>query len=365
MLFNKNKHREGFDNQLLLSNTLSNEITKYSGDKICYYSYDYKNLLEKFAHSKTNNPLSFPNKLHIDVEKVIDFDTLTAIEFVEKHKPIQIKATVSKQEYINQVVKIKEHIQKGDIYELNYCICFEAENAVINPFLFYQKLNNLSNAPYSALAKLNHHWIICSSPELFLLKNNNSLITKPIKGTIRRGASITEDETNKVKLHNNHKERTENVMIVDVCRNDLSRLAKKGTVKVSKLFDIETYDQVHQMVSTIECEINPSTELDSIISSTFPMASMTGAPKIKAMDLADDFEVYNRNAYSGTLGYIKKNGDFKCNVLIRSIFYNEKTKYLSFSVGSAITILSDPEQEYEECLLKANAMIKVLNQEGY
>lgn len=231
---------------MLLSNTLSNNTTNFSGDKICFYSYDYKNQLEKFAHSKNNNPLSFPNKLHIDVEKVVDIDDLKLIEFDTKHKPIKIKATVSKEEYINQVIKIKEHIQKGDIYELNYCICFEAENAVINPFLFYQKLNNLSNAPYSALAKLNHHWIICSSPELFLLKNNNSLITKPIKGTIKRGTSIIEDDTNKKTLHTNHKERTENVMIVDVCRNDLSRLSKKGTVKVSKLFDIETYDQVHQ-----------------------------------------------------------------------------------------------------------------------
>ena len=136
----------------------------------------------------------------------------------------------------------------------------------------------------------------------------------------------------KINLQNSLKEKTENVMIVDVCRNDLSRIAKKGTVTVEKLFDIESYKQVHQMVSTVKCELQENASFKEIIDSTFPMASMTGAPKIKAMQLIDEYELYNRGPYSGCVGYIDKKGDFELSVLIRSIFYDEEKHYLSFSV---------------------------------
>ena len=360
VLFNKNGHREGFENQLLLSNTLASELNKKNREQVLFYSYDYKNELEHFNSSKKNNPLLFPQKLIIDVEKTISLNEIIFDE-PQQLNEIKITATVSKEEYIEKVNALKKHIQLGDIYEINYCITFEAVNVVINPILVYQKLNAISKAPYSALAKFNKHWIICSSPELFLHKKENVLTTKPIKGTIKRGASFTEDKTNKKTLFNNHKERTENVMIVDVCRNDLSRIAKKGTVDVPLLYDIETYKQVHQMVSTINCTTKENLNLDNIITATFPMASMTGAPKIKAMDLADTFEKYNRNSYSGTLGYRETNNDVTLNVLIRSIFYNEAHNYLSFSVGSAITIASNAEDEYEECLLKAKAMMTALS----
>ena len=151
-------------------------------------------------------------------------------------------------------------------------------------------------------------------------------------------------------------------MIVDVARNDLSRIAKKGSVIVEKLYNIETYEQVHQMVSTVGCELRDNISFQDILHATFPMASMTGAPKIRAMQLIDNFENYSRGPYSGCMGYIKENGDFDLNVLIRSIFYNEKESYLSFSVGSAITAMCDPEKEYEECLLKAAALKKALEE---
>ena len=275
-------------------------------------------------------------------------------------QPINISATVTKEQYIEKVNALKERIQQGDIYEINYCVTFEAHGVSINPLAIYQKLNAISNAPYSALAKFDSQYIISSSPELFLTKREGSLITKPIKGTAKRGLTETEDTVIKNELQSNLKERTENVMIVDVARNDLSRVAKKGTVVVEKLCDIESYQQVHQMVSTVSCELKENITFDDIIKATFPMASMTGAPKIRAMQLIDEYEVYNRGPYSGALGYIDEQGDFDLSVLIRSIFYDDKNHYLSFTVGSAITAMCNAEDEYEECLLKAKAMIQSL-----
>lgn len=261
---------------------------------------------------------------------------------------------------MTHVNALKKHIQLGDIYEINYCMTFEAFDTEMDPVQLYQTLNSISSASYSALLKMGDQYIISSSPELFLSKRGNRLLTKPIKGTARRGATDPEDRQIKEELYHNLKERNENVMIVDVSRNDLSRLATRGSVQVDKLFDIESYRQVHQMVSTVSCSLKPNTSFDDIIAATFPMASMTGAPKYRAMQLIDRYEAYNRGPYSGSLGYIKANGDFDLNVLIRSVFYDAATGYLSFTVGSAITDLCRPEDEYEECLLKAKAMMQAL-----
>ena len=222
-------------------------------------------------------------------------------------------------------------------------------------------MNAISNAPYSALAKFDTQYIISSSPELFISKKGKTLITKPIKGTAKRSNNLQEDQFIKNELKSNLKERTENVMIVDVARNDLSRIAKKGSVVVDKLCEIESYQQVHQMVSTVSCELKENISFNEIIKATFPMASMTGAPKIRAMQLIDEYELYNRGPYSGALGYIDEYGNFDLSVLIRSIFYDEQKHYLSFTVGSAITAMCNPEDEYEECLLKAKAMMQVLS----
>lgn len=287
-------------------------------------------------------------------------DEVVIDEIETRQEPINIKAAVSKENYLKKVNALKCHIQQGDIYEINYCITFEAYDVTINPIDIYQKLNAISQAPYSALAKFDNQYIISSSPELFLTKKGNKLITKPIKGTAKRGLTDKEDDIIKQELQLNLKERNENVMIVDVARNDLSRLAKKGSVIVEKLCDVETYQQVHQMVSTVSCELKENTSFNGIIQATFPMASMTGAPKIRAMQLIDEYELYNRGPYSGALGYIDEYGDFDFSVLIRSIFYDEEKNYLSFTVGSAITAMCNAEDEYEECFLKAKAMIQVL-----
>ncbi len=340
-----------------LSNKNSSDFGS-SNNCIAFVSYDYKNEIEKFEDKK-NNPLQFPSSLFVEVEEKLSFELSQDTEGISPK--IDIKPTVTKEEYIAKFNKLQNHIQQGDIYEINYCITFEAEDVIVNPYSLFVKLNSISDAPYACLAKFDSNYIISSSPELYLKKCNSELITKPIKGTAKRGLTIDDDEKLKVELQQNLKERTENVMIVDVCRNDLSRVAKKGTVTVDKLFDIESFKQVHQMVSTVKCELKNDTTFKNSIDATFPMASMTGAPKIRAMELIDEYEVYNRNAYSGTIGYIDENGNFELSVLIRSIFYNEEKKYLSFTVGSAITSMANAEDEYEECLLKAKAMMQVLS----
>lgn len=356
-----NNHLSGFKCRALLSNKIPSLNPIQHKNTICVVNYDYKNQIEHFT-KKSNNPLQFPELVFIEAEHTIDVNDFVFPENETIILPsnINIKATVSKEEYIKKVNLLKQHIQQGDIYEINYCITFEAFDAVINPIKVYQKLNSISKASYSALAKINHQYIICSSPELYLSKKGNTLISKPIKGTAKRGETVEQDIAIKNQLQHSLKERTENVMIVDVVRNDFSKIAQKGTVKVEHLFNIESYEQVHQMVSTVSCEVKENVLFNDIIAATFPMASMTGAPKYRAMQLIDDYELYNRGPYSGALGYIDAKGNFDLNVLIRSIFYDEQKRYLSFSVGSAITALCSPEEEYEECLLKAKALFNVI-----
>jgi para-aminobenzoate synthetase component 1 len=171
---------------------------------------------------------------------------------------------------------------------------------------------------------------------------------------------VQEDVELRDGLFNSIKDRTENVMAVDVARNDLSVVAAKGSVEVNKLYNIETFENVHQMVSTVKCELLPGTSFERIIGATFPMASMTGAPKRKAMELIGEHENFERSYYSGTMGIINHNGDYTLPVLIRSIFYDASAEDLWFAAGGAITSLSDPAEEYEECLLKATAVLKAL-----
>jgi len=209
--------------------------------------------------------------------------------------------------------------------------------------------------------RLGDEYILSASPELFLEKKGNTLRSKPIKGTARRGKTPEEDELLKNRLYTSEKERTENVMAVDVARNDLSQVAKRGTVKVNRLYNIETFETVHQMVSTVSCELKKNTTFQKITDCTFPMASMTGAPKLRAMELIRSVETFERNYYSGAMGLIDNNGDFSLSVNIRCIFYNERTGEVSLAVGGAITHLSDPAEEYEECLLKAGAMLRALD----
>ena len=350
-----------------------------------YLTYDLKNGIENLNSEKTDK-LGFPLlhffspqfvfQLENNLASVFFDDTLTSekeakevFDFTfysntqnttSEPEKIEIQSKISKSEYIQSVEKLKEHIRKGDIYEINFCQEFFAENVLINTAEIYRNLNAISGAPFAAFCKFDEHYLMCASPERFLQKRGNSLISQPIKGTIKRSENKEIDKQLKNELLHNEKEKSENVMIVDLVRNDLSRIAKKGTVRVDELFGIYSFKQVHQMISTVSCEIENALSFADILKSMFPMGSMTGAPKISAMKLIEQYESTKRGLYSGAVGYISPEGDFDFNVVIRSILYNSENKYLSFMVGSAITDKAEAEQEYEECLLKAKAMFDTL-----
>src|SRR6187397_2401345 len=280
-----------------------------------------------------------------------------------KNDLINIQQRVSMKEYIETIEQLKKHILRGDCYEINYCMEFFAEDAIVDPLLVYQKLSDTSPNPFSALYKLEDKWLICASPERFLKKDRNKILSQPIKGTSSRFLKDdSKDKKSKEELYASEKDRSENVMVVDLVRNDLARVCKEGTVKVDELFGIYSFPQVHQMISTVRGELKDEISFTGIIKATFPMGSMTGAPKRKVIELIDQYERSGRGIFSGAVGYITPDGDFDFNVVIRSIMYNAANKYLSFQAGSAITFYSDPEKEYEECLLKAEAMIGALIQ---
>ncbi len=273
----------------------------------------------------------------------------------------ELHSRMSKSEYIDAVEQLRKHIKLGDIYEVNYCQEFYT-HADIHAVHLYEKLNKLSPSPFSCYYKVKSKHLISSSPERFLKKAGQKIYSQPIKGTIKRGKSTEEDQQLIETLRNDPKERAENIMIVDLVRNDLSHHAKKGSVNVEELCGIYTFPHVHQMISTISAGLKPGVRIADSIKQAFPMGSMTGAPKVRAMQLIEQYEKTKRGLYSGTVGYITPEKNYDFNVIIRSILYNESKKYLSFMVGGAITYLSDAENEYKECLLKAEALTKTLNQ---
>jgi para-aminobenzoate synthetase component I len=285
---------------------------------------------------------------------------ISDIAKVRANKPNLIKSDlkqkVSRKEYLDVVKQLKRHILQGDIYEINYCIEFFMQNVVVDPITTYMNLNSMSPTPFSCFYKCQEKYLLSSTPERFLAKRGGLIVSQPIKGTIKRGKDSDEDEMLRNSLYNDPKERSENVMIVDLVRNDLAQTAVPGSVEVGELFGIYTYPKVHQMISTITSQLSPQFHFVEAIRRAFPMGSMTGAPKIKAMELIEKYEKTKRGLYSGAVGYIAPGKDFDFNVIIRSILFNHVDKYLSFMAGSAITFESDPEKEYEECLLKAEAM---------
>ena len=339
-----------------------------------HLSYDLKNQLEKLT---SENPdfigfaeASFSKALHcirFDHGIAIDSDTnptsiledISSQEITEANSSdpdITFKPNVSKAQYLSIVEKLKQHIIEGDIYEINYCQEFKAHNAEIEPIGTFLSLIKKSPTPFSALYKNNKHYLICASPERFIKKEDNKLISQPIKGTARRGNSEYEDEVIKQELRTNEKELAENMMIVDLVRNDLAKSCVPGSVKVEQMFGIYTFNQWHQMISTITGQLRNNISGIEALKNAFPMGSMTGAPKIKVMELIEKYEASRRGIYSGTVGYFLPNGDFDFNVVIRSLIYNSSSKSCSFQVGGAITYDSDANSEYEECLLKASAI---------
>ena len=347
-----------------------------------YLSYDLKNDTEDLQ-SNNFDGLDFPDLFFFQPKKLFlikenqveihylrmcddeieaDFEEILSMASIIHHpSSINIQQRISKENYLSKVSKMLEHIHRGDIYEANFCMEFYAENAQIEPLEIYQKLNAISEPPFAVYFKNNFQYLLSASPERYLRKEGNKVISQPIKGTARRSFDVEQDEQLKSDLAQNEKERSENIMIVDLVRNDLSHTATKGSVQVEELCQIYTFKQVHQMISTVVSEVENTTSPIEILRTTFPMGSMTGAPKISAMQIIEALEETKRGLYSGAVGYFTPTGDFDFNVVIRSILYNAKNQYLSFSVGSAITSQAIPEMEYEECLLKAKAMFEVLS----
>ncbi len=274
---------------------------------------------------------------------------------------IKIRKRIRRDDYIEIIKKLKQHILRGDCYEINFCQEFYATDALIDPLYIYSRLTDLSPNPFSVFYKVNSRYCLCASPERYLKRTGNTILSQPIKGTAKRNLiNKAADEAIRNALLKSEKEKSENVMVVDLVRNDLSRICKAGSVKVDELFGVYSFPQVHQMISTVSGELESGLNWIEAIKATFPMGSMTGAPKKRVMELIEQYEQTKRGLFSGAIGYVKPGGDFDFNVVIRSIFYNTETKFLSFQTGGAITYNSDAVMEYEECLLKAAAIIKVL-----
>ena len=348
-----------------------------------YLTYDLKNDVEALKSQNTDG-LEFPdlsffqpkkiflfkdNQVEIQYLKFVDDEIQTDLEDILnteevitnlQENNIKIKLKIHKDEYFEKVNTLLNHIHSGDIYEANFCQEFYAENTQISPLETYNKLNAISKPPFAAFVKLYDKFALSASPERYIKKESQHLISQPIKGTAKRSLDKTEDNELKNNLIADEKERSENIMIVDLVRNDLSKTATKGSVKVEELCKIYTFDQVHQMISTVTSEVKPETHPVDILKSTFPMGSMTGAPKISAMKIIEKLEATKRGLYSGAIGYFTPENDFDFNVVIRTILYKATQIYVSNSVGGAITAKSDPLKEYEECLVKAKAMRTVL-----
>ncbi len=358
---------------------LDDFIADYPSWLFGHLGYELKNEIEKL-HSAHPRSTGFADLCFFEPEFVVQLTatsvTITANDplatweeivatqptLPERRESPSIQARLSRDQYISIIEQLRQHILRGDCYEINFCQEFFAENVSIDPLTAYRALSSVSPNPFSALYRHQDQWLLCASPERFLQKSGNHILSQPIKGTARRIHGNHElDLEARDQLFNSAKDRSENVMVVDLVRNDLARICLEGTVQVEELYGVYSFPQVHQLISTISGELADGLSLSSILRATFPMGSMTGAPKKRVMELIEQYEQQQRGLFSGAVGYITPGGDFDFNVVIRSILYNATTNYLSLPAGSGITWYSNPAQEWEECLSKAEAMKKALS----
>jgi len=341
-----------------LSYDLKNEIEELSSQNDDYIGFeDFYFFVPEIVFIVSKEAVSIGADEKINTKDV--FDKIISITAAENtFTKAELKSKFSKEEYLETVQKLQQHILRGDCYEICFCQEFFAENIQIDPVSVFIKLSKISPNPFSAFYKSSEKYLMCASPERFLKKTNDFIISQPIKGTSKR--SRLSDEEEKSLLKSNEKERAENIMIVDLVRNDLSKICVEGSVSVKEFLEIYSFPQVHQMISTIAGKLAENISLHDIFYATFPMGSMTGAPKKRVLELIEKYEKTKRGLFSGSVGYITPNGDFDFNVVIRSILYNEKNRYLSIPAGSAITWKSDAEKEFEECELKIEGMKKAL-----
>ncbi len=348
-------------------------LEKSNDLKLGFIGYDYKNKIEVLS---SNNPAAVPipdfyffsptellvvnrcleieqNTLHLISENKTELNSDYSAE-------LDWKCRTPAEDYYKNIESIKKQIENGDFYELNYCIEWTADEVNdFDPYAAFYKLNKTAPAPFAVFFKLGSKYLLCSSPERFLRKHGSNLISQPIKGTRKRLPDKEADSLIAAELENSEKDRAENIMITDLVRNDLSVVCKNGTVQVKELCKIYSYSHVHQMVSLITGETRGDVEFNQIVKATFPMGSMTGAPKIMVMNEIERYENFKRGWYSGAVGWYQ-NGDFDTNVVIRSLQFDRDTETLIYNVGGAIVYESDAEKEYEECAVKAAGILSAL-----
>ena len=384
---------------------LRNELNKYKvennthlpfiGGAVGYLSYDLGNYIEHLPrtakddtnvydlyfglynlvivvdHLENKTYIATPNlniekeeKLIIDIENKIKKAEINGIEEIcyeeKKVEPIKLNSNFTKANFENSVRKVQDYIRQGDIYQANLTQRFNGKTT-LSSYELYRDLRKVSPAPFGALLNFEHSKILSNSPERFIKCTDNKIETRPIKGTRPRGKTIEEDLRLQDELRNSEKDRAELLMIVDLERNDIGRVSKIGSVKVPELFVIEPYANVNHLVATVEGRLKDNLDCIDVIKATFPGGSITGAPKIRAMEIIDELEPTQRNVYTGSIGYIGFNGDMDLNIAIRTIIKQGENVY--FQVGGGMTWDSNPEDEYQETLDKAKSIMKALR--GY
>ncbi len=371
--------------EILISNSRSfdklQDFHSFKKDWIFgYLSYDLKNEIEElqsYNMDKFNSDNLFffvPEYVILLNNDILEIQTYHSKDICDKfvqsfnfsappgsYSEIEFSRRDDKESYLNKVKSIKQHIQAGDIYEVNYCQEFYSIESNFVPESVFLELNKIMQTPFSSFLKVREKYVLSASPERFLRKKGSHILSQPIKGTRRRGKSKNEDQRLINALKKSQKDISENVMITDLVRNDLSVFAKKASVMVEELCKVYSFRKVHQMITTISCQIDSDICFTDILKATFPMGSMTGAPKIRAMELIESFEEFKRGVFSGAVGYVTPQADFDFSVVIRTILYNLENNYLSIGVGGAITIDSNPDEEYQECLIKVEPLFNVLN----
>jgi len=371
------------ENNLADIQKLNNWLAEKTLPIFGYISFEAKKLFEKNIYQNTSTDGSelvyFFEPQHIWKEENGNWIPLTETEpnehsviqtFISNYKKIEIASNEekltfemleSKDSYVEKIQSVLDHIQRGEYYETNFCMPLQANGELKDAFAHFSKMNNATEAPHAVYFNGDRLQLLCTSPERFIRKIENTIVSQPIKGTVKRGATTEEDEQNKVLLQTSKKERSENIMIVDLVRNDLSRIAEKASVNVKSLCELHTFKTLHHLISTVEAKLPFNITFTEILAATFPMGSMTGAPKISAVQHMEKLEALDRGIYSGSFGVIEPNGNFDFNVIIRSAVYNKEKKQTTIKVGSAITQASNAEAEYEECLLKAASTLSIFN----
>lgn len=353
------------------------------GGSMGYISYDTGRIIEKISDS-SDEDFKIPHMKFVFYRNIIIFDLMenkqyisyfageekTVEVIIEKIDQIEVKkeefsynqedkfiSNFTKEAYKKSITRLKEYIRSGDVYIANMTQRFYCHNEE-DSFTIYKKLREINKAPFSAYLNFDDFQIISSSPERFIQIKDRIAHTRPIKGTRPRGNTIDEDEKNKLELINSEKDKSELLMIVDLERNDFSKVCKPGTVKVKELFALEEYATVFHLVSTIEGELQDDVSAVKVMKECFPGGSITGAPKIRAMEIIEELEGLKRNIYTGAIGYFDFRGNSDFNIAIRTILKKDNKAY--FGVGGGITYESIEEDEYLETLDKAKALMKVL-----